>query len=164
MRDGDSGAGGQATQAYMETVRQGTIAKTTENSGTKPESIPKTEENHTGSIVDPLPKENTDLIVTVGDGENGNTYTPPVGGGGVTERIAVGNVEVSFGHGGRHLEGTGLAPEAINRAIANDVAAKGIEAGEFYKGQISFDGVKIEYTSYGVKDNWINVGTYYPVK
>lgn len=48
-----------------------------ENSGTKLESIPKTEENHTGSIVDPLPEENhtgstvvplpeenTDLIVT----------------------------------------------------------------------------------------------------
>lgn len=35
--------------------------------------------------------------------------------------------------------------------------------GQFYKGQITFRGVTIEYTSYGVSDGIINVGAYYPI-
>ena len=44
-----------------------------EDSGTEPEYIPLPGENHTGSTVVPLPEGNTDLIVTAGDGENGDT-------------------------------------------------------------------------------------------
>jgi hypothetical protein len=36
--------------------------------------------------------------------------------------------------------------------------------GQFYKEQLDVNGVTIEYTSYGVKDGLINVGTYYPVQ
>lgn len=71
---------------------------------------------------------------------------------------------MNFGHGGRHLEGTGLSANDVNQAIAKDVVSKNPGTGQFYKGQIDVNGVTIEYTSYGVKDGVINVGTYYPAK
>ena len=42
-------------------------------------------------------------------------------GGGVTDNVKVGDKEVSFGHGGRHLEGTDLSVNEVNHAIAKDV-------------------------------------------
>ena len=98
-----------------------------------------------------------------GDSETGD-YKAPEGGGGVTDNIKVGDTEVNFGHGGRHLEGTGLSANDVNQAIAKDVVSKNPGTGQFYKGQIDVNGVTIEYTSYGVKDGVINVGTYYPAK
>ena len=92
------------------------------------------------------------------------TIKTPEGGGGVTDNVKVGDKEVSFGYGGRHLEGTGLSANEVNQAIAKDVVTKNPETGQFYKGQLDVNGVTIEYTSYGVKDGLINVGTYYPVQ
>lgn len=91
-------------------------------------------------------------------------YETPSGGGGVSSTIQVGGIKVTFGHGGRHLEGTGLSVEEVNDAIANDVANVHPGTGKFYKGRIEINGKTIEYTSYGTKDGVINVGTYYPVK
>ena len=91
-------------------------------------------------------------------------YKAPEGGGGVTDNVKVGDKEVCFGHGGRHLEGTGLSANEVNQAIAKDVVTKNPGTGQFYKGQLDVNGVTIEYTSYGVKDGLINVGTYYPVQ
>ena len=76
----------------------------------------------------------------------------------------IGDKEVSFGHGGKHLEGTGLSANEANQAIAKDVVTKNPGTGQFYKRQLDVNGVTIEYTSYGVKDGLINVGTYYPVQ
>ena len=92
---------------------------------------------------------------------NGN-YTVPKGGGGVTDNIKIGNKVITFGHGGRHLEGTNLSSSEVNKAIANDVVSKNPGTGQFYKGQVNVNGVNIEYTSYGVEDSVINIGTYYP--
>ena len=36
----------------------------------------------------------------------------------------IGDKEVSFGHGGKHLEGTGLSANEANQAIAKDVVTK----------------------------------------
>ena len=91
-------------------------------------------------------------------------YKAPEGGGGVTDNVKVGDKEVSFGHGGRHLEGTGLSANEVNQTIAKDVVTKNHGTGQFYKGKLDVNGVTIEYTSYGVKDGLINVGTYYPVQ
>ncbi len=91
-------------------------------------------------------------------------YKAPEGGGSVTDNVKVGDKEVSFGHGGRHLEGTGLSANEVNQAIAKDVVTKNPGTGQFYKGQLDVNGVTIEYTSYGVKEGLINVGTYYPVQ
>mgnify|MGYP000740785728 CR=1 FL=1 len=52
----------------------------------------------------------------------------------------------------------------VNQAIANDVVSKHSGTGQFYKGRININGTEIEYTSFGVKDGLINVGTYYPVQ
>ena len=75
-----------------------------ENSGTKPESIPKTEENHTGSIVDPLPEENTDLIVEQE----------------ITDSYKWGNLDTLEDHFNRHGNDVGaISPEDYAR-IANE--------------------------------------------
>lgn len=65
---------------------------------------------------------------------------------------------------GRHLDRTGLSASKVNQAIAKDVVRKNLRTGQFYKGQVDVNGITIEYTSYGVKDGLINIGTYYPVQ
>lgn len=89
-------------------------------------------------------------------------YQPPLGGGGITDIIKVGNKKITFGHGGRHLQGTNLSITKVNQAIAKDVANIHPGTGKFYRGQINIDGISIEYTSYGVQEDMINIGTYYP--
>ena len=91
-------------------------------------------------------------------------YVAPSGGGGVTSTIKVNGRTVNFGHGGRHLEGTGLSVDTINQALANEVSALNLGTGQFHKGQIIVDGITIEYTSYRVSEEIINVGTYYPLQ
>ena len=91
-------------------------------------------------------------------------YVAPSGGGGVTSTIKVNGRTVNFGHGGRHLEGTGLSVDTVNQALANDVSALNLGTGQFHKGQIIVDGITIEYTSYRVSEEIINVGTYYPLQ
>ena len=63
-----------------------------------------------------------------------------------------------------NFEGTGLSANEVNQAIAKDVVTKNPGIGQFYKGQLDVNSATIEYTSYGVKDGLINVGTYYPVQ
>ena len=98
---------------------------------------------------------------------NGNSspkeYESPTGGGGITSTTKLNNQIVTFGHGGRHLEGTGLNVADVNQAIASEVSNMNYSVGKFYKGQVMVNGVTIEYTSYGVSEGVVNVGTYYPV-
>ena len=115
-------------------------------------------------------QENFEKMLESGKGGSGagkgdsDTYKAPEGGGGVTDRIKVGDTEVSFGHGGRHLEGTNLSVQEVNQAISKDVINHNVGTGKFYKGRISIKNIVIEYTSFGVKDGLINIGTYYPVQ
>ena len=46
----------------------------------------------------------------------------PGGGGEITSTIKANGQTVNFGHGGRHLEGTGLSVNAVNQALANEVS------------------------------------------
>lgn len=71
---------------------------------------------------------------------------------------------VNFGHGGRHLEETDLNVDAVNQALATEVSTLNLRTGQFHKGRIMVDGITIEYTSYGVAEGIINVGTYYPLQ
>lgn len=133
-----------------------------------------------GTIEIPIEVESGDASVAVGimpgegfdwdsylqsktQGESGS-YKAPEGGGGVTDKIKIGDTEVSFGHSGGNLEGTNLSPTEVNQAIANDVVSKHSGTGQFYKGRININGTEIEYTSFSVKDGLINAGTYYPVQ
>ena len=85
--------------------------------------------------------------------------------GTATEKYAyVKNLQddtITFGHGGRHLEGTKLNISEVNKTIAEDILTKNIKLGQFYKGQITIQGNIIEYTSFGVGEKTINIGTYY---
>ena len=108
------------------------------------------------------PKSDGDIEVE-GNESGGEKYTSPAGGGGITATIDANGKTVNFGHGGRHLEGTGLDVNKVNQALANKVSKLKLSQGEFFKGQIEVDGITIEFTSYGLSDNTINIGTYYPI-
>lgn len=89
-------------------------------------------------------------------------YTTPVGGGGVTNIVEINGKQITIGHGGRHLKGTNLSVDKVNSTIANEISKIPPGAGKAYKGQIYVDGILIEYRAFGVTDDIINVGTYYP--
>lgn len=103
-------------------------------------------------------------VAESGSNTGAGEYAAPSGGGGVTSTIKANGQTVNFGHGGRHLEGTGLNVDAVNQALANEVSTLNLGTGQFHKGQIIVDGITIEYTSYGVSEGIINVGTYYPLQ
>ena len=113
-------------------------------------------------------QERANLAVELSEAEGceggSGVYTAPNGGGGVTSAIRVNGQMVIFGHGGRHLEGTGLNVNVVNQALANEISTVNLGIGQFYKGQIVVDGITIKYTSYGVSEGVINIGTYYPIK
>ena len=90
-----------------------------------------------------------------------SAYASPKGGGGVTATVKINGKTINFGHGGRHLTGTGLDMDTVNRTLANEVSKLNLVKGQFYKGKVVVEGVVIEYTSYGVSDDVINIGTYY---
>ena len=46
---------------------------------------------------------------------------------------------------------------------ADEVSRLDLSQGEFYKGQVVLDGITIEFTSFGLGGNAINIGTYYPI-
>jgi RHS repeat-associated protein len=73
--------------------------------------------------------------------------------------------EVTFGHGARHLEGSGLSQEEVERAIeeqVNGTAGRGNEYGPF-GGRVTVGGKEIEYRGYGFGNGNVHIGTYYPV-
>lgn len=80
--------------------------------------------------------------------------------------IAAG-VVVVFGHGARHLAGTGLAVPAVESAIAAQAQAAANSSsgplGPFW-GRVTVDGVVIEYRAWILPDGRINIGTYYEPK
>ncbi len=71
---------------------------------------------------------------------------------------------VTFGHGARHLAGTGLDQSAVESAIRQDVEASiknaTQETGNFW-GRVNVGGKTIEYRAFTLPNGTINVGTYY---
>jgi hypothetical protein len=71
---------------------------------------------------------------------------------------------VTFGHGARHLAGTGLNQAEVEAAIKQDVQASVKNAtqptGNFW-GRVNVSGQTIEYRAYTLPNGTINVGTYY---
>ena len=73
------------------------------------------------------------------------------------------SAQVTFGHGARHLEGTGLSARQVESSILQQVASQASQAsstGSFW-GRVEINGVTIEYRAYTLADGTINVGTYY---
>ena len=88
-------------------------------------------------------------------------YEAPIGGGGSTDRITLGGKIIEFGHGGRHLAGTGLSVNQVNQAIANDVITRPPTSGVVGHGTVVVNEINIYYDYYSRSDELINVGTYY---
>ncbi len=71
---------------------------------------------------------------------------------------------VSFGHGARHLTGTGLTEKEVEAAITQDVKgalANATETGGGFWGRVTVNGQVIEYRAFPLLDGTIHVGTYY---
>lgn len=90
------------------------------------------------------------------------SYSPPKGGGGKNATVHVDGTDVTFGHGGRHLNGTGLDVSSVNSAIAKDVVGRNLPFTKNVKYyNMSYAGRIIRYGAKRIGEAIINVGTYY---
>ena len=78
-----------------------------------------------------------------------------------TDSVQVGDTTVTFGHGGRHLEGTNLTTSQVNQAIANDVVKQNVPATGSSEFSIMVGGHDLTYRARQITKFWINVGTYF---
>lgn len=73
-------------------------------------------------------------------------------------------VTVTFGHGARHLKGTGLNQAEVEAAIQSDIESTVKNATQpttNFWGRVTVNGQTIEYRAYTLPDTTVNVGTYY---
>ena len=72
--------------------------------------------------------------------------------------------KVVFGHGARHLEGTGLSQERVEAIIDEAVSGLGPnDVSGYFQGRVQIDGTVIQYNGYPLSNQTLNIGTYYPV-
>ena len=84
-------------------------------------------------------------------------------GAGAGEACPAANI--TFGHGARHLAGTGLSAAEVEAAIQADILPQLSNAssiGNFF-GRVTVRGVVVEYRGFGLPGGTTNIGTYYPV-
>lgn len=92
-----------------------------------------------------------------------SSCAPPTGGGGIADTIQIGDITVTFGHGGRHFEGwTQNSIEAVKHAIANDVVSNPLALGHNPERIINVHGVNVVFRPYKRDDKLINIGTMFP--
>jgi RHS repeat-associated protein len=72
-------------------------------------------------------------------------------------------VEVTFGHGARHLVGPGLNQGDVEGAIESQIrsSASGAASTGSFWGRVTVDGQIVEYRAYTLPNGTINIGTYY---
>ncbi|MGH9525437.1 MAG: RHS repeat-associated core domain-containing protein, partial [Terriglobales bacterium] len=113
------------------------------------------------AFVGPEAEEGGDAIE---EAEEAEAAAPGGAGTGATQ--STGTAEITFGHGARHLEGTGLEAERVESAIAESVnaaSANSTGTGSFW-GKVNVDGTTILYKAFTLPGGKINVGTYFPVE
>ena len=88
-------------------------------------------------------------------------YVAPSGGGGVTDTVQVGDTTVEFGHGGRHLDGTGLNTSQVNQVIAKDVVSQSLSTQYSQTFTTQVNGIGIAYRAIQRSQTVIRVGTYF---
>jgi hypothetical protein len=76
-----------------------------------------------------------------------------------------GSADVTFGHGARHLVGTGLDQSSVESAIEAQVqqSVSGAASSGSFWGRVVVNGQTLEYRAFTLPDGTINVGTYYVV-
>ncbi|MDR1210516.1 MAG: hypothetical protein LBK41_09450 [Clostridiales bacterium] len=87
-------------------------------------------------------------------------YKAPTGGGGSTATFNINGKTITFGHGGQHLECTGLSVADVNQAIANHVSQIDVPVNIMTPYSVTVNGISIEYRAYGFSDGRVNIGTY----
>lgn len=93
---------------------------------------------------------------------NRGSYNPPKGDGGKPTAVHVDGTDVTFGHGGRYLNGTGLDVSSVNSAIAKDVVDRNLPLTNnvtYY--DLRYADKIIHYGAKRIGEPIINVGTYY---
>ena len=101
---------------------------------------------------------------TTGSGKAPSSgYKAPNGGGGVSDTRQVGDTTITFGHGGRHLEGSGIAVSQAHTAIANDVVNQPVSGAHVKYFDLIVGGYTLHYGARLLSANLINIGTYYLV-
>jgi hypothetical protein len=83
----------------------------------------------------------------------------------VQKRCLTPLIEITFGHGARHLVGTGLNQGEVEVAIQSQVGASvsGASATGSFWGRATVKGQSIEYRAYTLSNGTINIGTHYVV-
>jgi RHS repeat-associated protein len=82
--------------------------------------------------------------------------------GGLFDAGAEDATTIIFGHGARHLAGTGLQQAAVENAIRTEIqqtVARSAATGEFW-GKVTVDGQQVFYRAFTLPNGTINVGTY----
>jgi RHS repeat-associated protein len=85
-------------------------------------------------------------------------------GGGFIGPSAASSIRTTFGHGARHLAGTGLSESAVEGAINAQIQAAAAAGSKFsggFWGRIVVGGRTIEYRAFTLPNGTINIGTYY---
>jgi hypothetical protein len=73
---------------------------------------------------------------------------------------------ITFGHGARHLAGTGLDQGEVESTIQSQIqrsVSRSRASGSFW-GEVTINGQKVLYRAYTLSNGTINVGTYYVVR
>ena len=92
---------------------------------------------------------------------NNSGYQFPKGGGGVSRSITVGDKTINFGHGGRHLQDTGLTTDLVENQIAHDVVTQHVPTTHSQNYYIDIQGISFTYRAMMYQTNRINIGTYF---
>lgn len=73
--------------------------------------------------------------------------------------------EITFGHGARHLIGTGLDEGDVESVITSQVreSISGAQPSGSFWGRVTVDGQTVEYRAFTLSNGTINIGTYYVV-
>jgi hypothetical protein len=92
-------------------------------------------------------------------------FESPCGGGGGTQPKPLAGPKVTFGHGARHLEGTGLTRTQVESAITarvNEIWSNPMTLGTGnWWGWIEINGVTVQYRAFTRPGGVVHVGTYY---
>jgi len=95
-------------------------------------------------------------------GGNPVRFVDPTGYDAADEQAELSNISISFGHGARHLVGTGLSQaqvEAAIEAVTRELLASGNVAGNFWA-YVQVEGIDIWFRAYFVTSVLLNIGTY----
>jgi RHS repeat-associated protein len=105
-----------------------------------------------------------ETLIALGAGLAGGAEAD-AGAAADTANEEAGDSDITFGHGARHLAGTGLQQGEVEAAIQSQVeqsVAGASSTGSFW-GRVVVNGQTIEYRAYTLPSGTINIGTYYVV-